>query len=680
MSTVQKGIHILVIDDEQGMRELLSFALENRGYKVTVAENGAEALEKVKAEKFHLIISDIMMPQMDGLTFLEKTKEIDPAVEVIITTGYGTIENAVAAMKKGAYDFVIKPFNVEEMYLLIERALEKRNMKALIGLYEASRAIHSAVHSDTLFNVVADLLQKVLNADQAAVLLFNDQRKTVFSSCRGIEAEETSRFHFAAAEGIAQLPAKDVREAFLLEDLRSYPELSETEKWGIQAALVCPLIWQNQFLGILSLIRQHNKDNFTASDVQSATIFATEVSLAVQNAGLYKSLEQKLKELEDAHRVLNETKDQLIQSEKMASVGRLVGGVAHEINNPLTAIIGYTQLVLEGTPQGETQRQLTVVYEQSQRCRKIVQDLMRFSRHQKLRKTKVYPALLIEETVRGLSPELQTRNVQVKRELPRQTLWIDADPDQLKTVFSNILVNALQALEAVSGPRQVGIKVSADGDYAQIAFSDNGPGIAPENLNKIFDPFFTTKDVGKGSGLGLSISYGIVREHGGAITAQSETGKGAVFIVKLPVHLESENEEASDPLAAPPLEKESLQTILLVEDEESIRDFVSTILKKKNYQIETAGDGETGLSKLQAKDYDLVLCDYRIPKLDGIQLYEKARQAKPQMAGRFLFITGSSGLVLETDYVKENNIRFLFKPFTSQDLIHAIQERLQLQK
>lgn len=675
-----KGIRILVIDDEQGMREFLSFALESRGYKAASAENGAEALEKVKGEKFHLILSDVKMPQMNGLTFLEHVKKVDPAIEVIITTGYGTVENAVSAMKKGAYDFVLKPFNIDELYMLIEKALEKREMRALIALYESSRVIYSAVRVDSLLEAVVSLIHKVLEVDQSAVLLFGENGKTVFNSCNGSESDLSGGFHAAAADWIKHLPVESVRPIFLRDDLRKYPCFQEIKKWKVQDAVICPLIYKNQLLGILSLTRLLEKSDFAAADIHSATVFATQLTLAVQNARLYESLEKKFKELEEAYRVLNDTKDQLIQSEKLASLGRLIAGIAHEINNPLTAIIGYTQLVLEEMPQGEAQRQLAVAYEQSQRCKQIVQGLLRFSRRQELQKTKVDPAALIEEILRGLSLEIQARNVQVKREFLPEALFIEADPDQLKTVFSNILVNALHALDASSGDRRLSIRMTVEPGHLNVIFSDSGPGILPENLNKIFDPFFTTKELGQGNGLGLSISYGIIREHGGNIAVQSEPGNGATFIVQLPVPSEAVPREDETFITPAGLEKEGVQNILLIEDEASIRDFISTLLKKKNYQIEIAEDGETGLSKLQGKDYDLILCDYRIPKLNGIELFEKTKQIKPPLARRFLFITGSGELILGTDYVKENNIRFLFKPFTGRDLIEAIQERFQLQK
>src|SRR3989338_4728616 len=164
-------IRVLVVDDEQGIRDLLSFELGSQGYQVITANDGVDALEKIRRNKFHLVITDLKMPKMGGIETLEEIKKIDPNIEVIMATGFGTIEVAVDSMKKGAYDFVQKPYNIHEISALIEKALEKSQLRALIALYESSKAIFSTVKLNELLEIIMDLMQKVLLADEGSLML-----------------------------------------------------------------------------------------------------------------------------------------------------------------------------------------------------------------------------------------------------------------------------------------------------------------------------------------------------------------------------------------------------------------------------------------------------------------------------------------------------------------------------
>lgn len=185
----KNNIHLLVVDDEQGMRDMLSWELKGQGYRVTTASNGQEALDRMRAEKFDLVITDYQMPQMDGVKLLENIKNNDLELEVILATGHGTIEIAVAAMKSGAYDFILKPFNLEELSILIEKALERRKLKTLVALYEASNAIFSTLSIDRLLEIILDLIEKVMGADESSILLLDDQKKLVIAASRGIPDE-----------------------------------------------------------------------------------------------------------------------------------------------------------------------------------------------------------------------------------------------------------------------------------------------------------------------------------------------------------------------------------------------------------------------------------------------------------------------------------------------------------
>ena len=248
---------------------------------------------------------------------------------------------------------------------------------------------------------------------------------------------------------------------------------------------------------------------------------------------LEQHVTDRTKDLQQAYNKLQTTEEQLIQSEKMASVGTLAGGVAHEINNPLTTVLGYSQVLLSEMNSDDPLRMNAVEIEKSAvRCKKIIENLLRFSRQQKFSFELVDIAQLVEDTLILIGNQLKNNNVKIEKDLPRSIPTIIGNPQQLQQVFINIMINAFDAM-----PNGGTLKISAcqDKDFVQVDFADTGSGIPADLIDKVFDPFLTTKPPGKGTGLGLSVSYGIIQKHNGRINVKSEVGKGSVFSVFLPL-------------------------------------------------------------------------------------------------------------------------------------------------
>lgn len=678
MNSENNNIHIFVVDDEQGICDLLKMELSAQGYAVKTFTNPVEALENLGKQKVDLVISDLKMPQMDGIEFLKKIKTIDSSIEVIMSTGYGTVENAVLAMKSGAYDFVLKPFNVEEMVLLVEKCIEKRQLKALLALYESSKAIFSTIRMEELFPMVMDLLPTVLGADEGSLMLLTEEKKLKIVASRGLSEKVREEVHLKLGERVAGKIALSRQPMLLVNGLEKYPEFKDIQSNPrIKSSIVCPLLYQGKLLGILNVNRIHSQNDFTVVDLHSASIFTSQVAMAIQNAKLYESLRQAFKKLQT-------TQNQLVQSEKLASVGQLVAGVAHELNNPLTSVIGYSQLAIESDINlKDIRNHLTVILEQAQRCSKIVKELLLFSRPHKPDFQWMNPFDLIEQSLTGMKLELEKRNIEVTTCYAPESVVIPGDIHLLKQVITNILTNAFQALEEVRHPRKLEIIARSEDKKIQIYFKDNGPGINGKDIHKIFDPFFSTKGVGKGTGLGLSLCYGIMKEHGGNIFVKSERGNGTTFILEFCIQKNGEKILENKTQAAKEVEKEEkviasfpkieIKKILLVEDEEPIRRLIMTILSSENFEFDSAADGEIALQKLNEQNYDLVLCDYRIPKLDGLKLYQKVKKMKPEMINRFIFVSGSSQFIgnYETLF-KDSQLNYLLKPFTKNELLTKI--------
>jgi putative nucleotidyltransferase with HDIG domain len=283
---------ILVVDDEPGMRDWLSFELRQQGYMVVAASNGNEGLEKVNQGKFDIAIIDIMMPEMDGITFLGHLKRIDPDIEAIMTTGFGTLETAIASMRKGVYDYINKPFNVDEISLVIEKALEKQRLKETVALYEISKAIVSTVEFDQLLKTIIDLTTAVLKSDDASLLLFDDQMKLYIAAASyDLTDENKKKAHLAIGEHMADRIAKEQHPVILVENFEKDPRFKNIKDLKeIKAALILPLIGKNNPLGILNIHRRQGNEYFTENDLPKAGIFASQIALAVENAYLFKEL------------------------------------------------------------------------------------------------------------------------------------------------------------------------------------------------------------------------------------------------------------------------------------------------------------------------------------------------------------------------------------------------------
>ncbi|HAH31447.1 MAG TPA: hypothetical protein DCL44_03930 [Elusimicrobia bacterium] len=526
---MKEQIKILVVDDEPGIRDMLSYELCSHDYQVVTAVNGEEALEKVGKEKFDLVISDIKMPRMGGLEMLDAIKKVNPDIEVIMSTGYGTIETAVSAMKKGAYDFVQKPFNLDEILAIIEKALEKSELRALLGVYEASRNIFSLIKLDELLPVMAGLSNRILKADDVSIMLMDHESRLAVAAAAGLDDDKRGKTRLALGERVAGKVAQNQDPVIIDGPLDKDPRFSGIDSLrDIRSAIVFPLVMEGRLLGVLNANRTVREAPFTSADLRYASVLCSQIAQAIHNATLYRALDNKIREIQ-------RIQSQLVESEKLAAVGKLAAGVAHEINNPLTGIIGFAELLLKSGELSYGQREdVQSILDQSQRCRRIVQNLLQFSRRKKGNVETVNLGSLLEASLQLMKYDLLRSDITVEKHFPEDLPCVQGNAAQLEQVYLNLISNARQAME---GKKDGLLKISASNEDGRIVlrFEDNGCGIPPENLNKVFDPFFTTKAVGQGTGLGLSISYGIIQEHQGTLRVESQAGKGATFIISLPV-------------------------------------------------------------------------------------------------------------------------------------------------
>ncbi|MBN1570987.1 MAG: response regulator [Acidobacteria bacterium] len=372
---------------------------------------------------------------------------------------------------------------------------------------------------------------------------------------------------------------------------------------------------------------------------------------------------------------------QLIQSEKLSAIGELISGIAHELNNPLTGVMGYSQLLqLRKDLDDRAKDNLLKINNLALRCQKIVQNLLSFARKQKPERTLSDINDILEKTVELRSYEFQVNNIEISRELDRKLPKTIADSHQLQQVFLNVLTNAEQAMLEAHGKGHLIIRTRTNAQNSRIIVEviDDGPGIAENYLTRIFDPFFTTKEVGKGTGLGLSLSYGMIKEHGGNIYARSRLGDGATFVIELPIisHLQD------DAGVAPELMPQALQfeklmrgkRILVVDDEKYILDFFIEVFHSLPLQVDTASDGRIAMNKIQSGEYDLIVTDFKMPQMSGRDLFNWIKDNRPQLASRVIFVTGDTVSADTRSFFENNKNRYLAKPFKIEEVKEVIQQ------
>jgi len=351
----------------------------------------------------------------------------------------------------------------------------------------------------------------------------------------------------------------------------------------------------------------------------------------------------------------------------LASVGELSAGVAHEINNPLTGVIGYAELLMQEDVPEHIKKDLEIIHDGAQRVASIVKGLLKFARQTRPERLPVNINEIIDIVLRLRAYELETNNIKVVTDLADDLPVTVADPGQLQQVFLNLIINAETEMKLAHGKGKLVIKTDYTSNNIRISFKDSGPGIAKENLKKIFDPFFTTREVGHGTGLGLSICHGIVSEHGGKIYAESQLGKGATFVVELPII--SERRRATKMLKSRRTSKVRTKAkILVVDDELVVRQLLSQILEEEGHKVETTDDGREALKRITQNGYDLIMLDVKLPGLSGSELYERIRQTSLSLSRRVVFITGDIMAADTESFLNRTKVPFIPKPFNIKQL------------
>jgi CheY-like chemotaxis protein len=363
-----------------------------------------------------------------------------------------------------------------------------------------------------------------------------------------------------------------------------------------------------------------------------------------------------------------------LQSEKLTMMGSLLAGVAHELNNPLAAIMVQSDLLIEETARSALAEQVQMIQQGIERCIHVVQTFLAFARQQPPHRSSVDLNQIVEDALSLLSYSFRLDHIEVERQLDVNLPVIWADPHQLNQVVMNLATNAHQAMRESAPPRHLTVVTQASETFVTLRLEDTGPGVPTLLHDRIFEPFFTTKPVGVGTGLGLSFCKGIIESHNGHIYVKNKPDRGAVFRIELPIGSAPPGAEGEYPLPTQSLSQG--KRILIIDDEDSIRRALSRLLQRDGYTVETVANGRLALGQLATSTYDLILCDWRMPELDGLGFYQALQDSHPECCRRVIFLTGD---VLNAEieaFLDQLQTPRLHKPFNATECRQIVYQAL----
>ena len=469
-------IGILIVDDEASVRDSLYQWFKADGYRVDTADEAAGALKKLQDSPWDIILLDIRMPGIDGIELQQRIKQVDANIVTIIMTAYAAVDTAIQALKDGAFDYVTKPVDPDDLGRLIRNAVEKRRLlqeNIRLRRQIEDRLIESSVDGV----VVADR--------EGKILIFN----------RGAE----SILGYSADEVVGKMSIRDIY-------------------FGCRAKMSSfPLLLRG-------------KDGELIESEFSASVVYDEKGNESVTVGVFKDLREK----RGMERELRNTREALLQSEKLAAMGRLTSQIAHELNNPIYGIMNTLELLKsEVPPESKRRGILELSLSETVRLTEMLRSMLSFSKPEEEKRVPVKINGLIEGILLVMEKQMREANIRVTTAFSAEIPEIMASTNQMRQVMLNMIKNAKESMP--SGGTLFVRTMRGDGNV-RIIIRDTGVGIPEELKDKIFEAFFTTKQKIKGTGLGLSVCYGIVKGHGGEIEVESEVGKGTTFIINLPIN------------------------------------------------------------------------------------------------------------------------------------------------
>lgn len=545
-----KKIRIAVIDDEEIMRKLVSDILKTEGYEVESFNDPKVALEKLKTEKFDFLLTDIKMPELDGIELVKKVHQINPEIGAIFMTGYTDLASTKEALKEGAYDYILKPFDLNVVRNSVTKAIEKRNIseekaraRGITPLLDLNQEIYKSGDKDSLLKLTLNFALMQTETQKGSILLWDEDSQKV-------KIFLTTDFNKDLSEKIElEVDTKKIENWFELKNMIKVSELEKHPIFSLLSSLYPGLsIWEkiiekgetifSIFVGrdrkvfeLLSLNCTKCPEEITESSLKLLSLITSQTALSIENLLLLEESKKSLKELE-------RLQDQIIQLDRMATKALQSAEIGHELNNYLSMVMGNLQMLTLSPDKDEPEKRrkiLDTIDEYLQRMVKFACGLMDFG-SLKSEKKESNLNQLIEKTLSFIQSQNKFKNISIETGLDQKVPFLFLDADQIQQLLYNLLNNASDAVGKRKGEGGViSIETSLDRDenFVEIKISNTGKGMSEEDLRKVFKARFTTKETGHG--FGLIACKKIVDNHQGEISVESRPNQGTTFKIKLPL-------------------------------------------------------------------------------------------------------------------------------------------------
>ena len=623
-----KTLTILYVEDDFDAREQLGTFLQRRVGSLITAENGAAGLEAFVGRHPHIVVTDIQMPEMDGLTMTQEIRKLDATVPVIVVTAFEQTDYLLRSIEIGMDKYVTKPVNPDRLHAALLQCAER-------------------LRSESQFRLAA----RVFDSSQEAIII-TDAANTIVS----VNHAFTDITGYTANEAIGNRPEK------LLSSGKQNKAFYDV-MWKEILTQGC---WRGE-------IWSRRKNGQIYPEWLSITTLTDAHGCLTHHIGIFSDISER-KQMEE----------QLRQSQKMEAIGQLAGGVAHDFNNILMVIIGYCDMMkfrLEA--DAPEHLDLEHISTAANRAAVLTSGLLTFSRKQVMNPQNTDLNRIIADAGKFLR-RIIGEDIRFMTTFKEKTLAVYVDDGQIAQMLMNLATNARDAMEKGG---MLSIETSlreldeffvqthgygSPGTYAQITVSDTGRGMDETTCQRIFEPFFTTKDTGKGTGLGMAIVYGIIKQHNGYINVYSEPGYGTTFRIYLPVistEMVSERE-----IAAQALPQMGSGTILVAEDDPSVRELEASILRKFGYEVILAEDGQDAVEKFaeNRSRIQLVLMDMIMPNKNGKQAFDEIRRLQPDI--RIIFVSGYSADIVRSRGEIDEDADLIMKPVHAAELLSKVEE------
>jgi PAS domain S-box-containing protein len=642
---------VLIVDDDPRMCDSLKALLSNRDYQLQICNSASEALECLAKNNFDLVLLDIVMPDMSGLQIMDYINSQGTETLIIVITGHASIESAIESLRKGAYDYLRKPFEPEELLTTVDNCLHFKNLK------RENKFLRGKL-------MVSEERYRYMVQNSPDIIYMLDEHGNFMFLSHAVER--------LLNLNIDHLVGKHYTIVIHDEDLDKAKYFFNERRTGDRDAS-----------GItLRLKVSNDKDELNNSEVSHLTI-------ELKSKGIYdKEVTEESKKFLGTYGVARDISDrkrleyQLYQAQKTEAIATLAGGIAHEFNNALVGIAGNIELLQMDFPENETiKRYYQPMKDSTHRMTNLTSQLLAYAQGGKYQPTTISLNDFIKNSLPLIKHDINP-TIRVETNLPGDIFYVEADLTQMQMVLSALLNNAAESIE---GEGRIMISISSQeideefvknnpdlepGSYVCLIVEDTGKGMDEKTKSRVFDPFFTTKLQGRG--LGMAAVYGIIKSHDGWVSIESELSEGTVVNIYLPsvkVRTEAEKKPGAE---LPKRER----TILVVEDENVVVDIFREMLERLGYRILLAQTGTEALNiaKTYDGDIDLAILDVVLPDMGGQAIYPLLMEARPSL--KVLVCSGYSIDGLGQEIIDAGAQSFLQKPFSLETLSEKLKEVL----